>query len=175
MKLPVNRVLFWLILLTIVSVFNLLKNLDFLNPSLLTVPKTQTSRESVLDENVFSRHAVGEVIEKAGYKISFSNPRYVFDEDTGRYKFETGVHMENVTFEPYIQTMANCDISEEDRLIRNGAGVGISELRDLSPGGKFDWVLTVNLEENQRVVACKYAPMGSYDPNLTVEVIFEED
>lgn len=141
---------------------------------------------------------IGKQFSKAGYLITWLKPRYEFDETSFSDTFKVDIKLQNILFEPIIRLIANCDLTDSGKIIKEGEGVRIDAPDDhLDPGESINFTIVVLLEidytkksqifaddrnlpgghvslfPNRRVSSCSFSPTGSYDPNIAVKVVFE--
>lgn len=108
-------------------------------------------------------------IEKAGYIYRINKARYEYDPHYLKVVFKVDVTIINNNFEPYVTTGGNCDLMADGRVIREGAGIQLSEITNVYPGEELSWQFFVPYDNGRRVGTCKFSPTGAYDPNITVE------
>lgn len=129
-----------------------------------------THEENVVDE--FDDFNAS--FEKAGYEITFSNVRYVFEPNFEADFFKLSMSLKNNDFLPYAKPTLVCDVSEGGRVVVSEGGVKLSSLENVYPGDEHTWEVTVNLQSKDErwVSSCKYTPTGSFEPSKVVEVSF---
>ena len=160
--------------------------------------QTTAGPERPLARKEISVYKVGKEIEIAGYKIKFENPRYEFDEEALMDTFKLDARLENISFEPEVQLIANCDLTDSGEIVKEGVGIIIRTKGDhLRPGESTNFTIVTLLEidydkesqtfeddrdqpgghvslfPNRKVSSCSFTPTGSYDPNFSVKIQFE--
>ena len=146
-------------------------------------PKVETVRETEEhgheengeDKDYFEEVSVDQKrMDKAGYVLEVDSVRYEYDPEYLQVMFKADLVLINESFEPYATTGGNCDLYHDGKLIREGAGVQLSEITNVYPGESLKWQIMIPYQAGRRVGACKYSPTNSYNQDITVEFEIEE-